>query len=100
MGQRAKADEPVQPEEIEVENFIPFSSPEPTKFAQPFKEFDVDKMVERAEKFSDVPLLKKRTRRFDDEVAPELVNVRDAKLKNYRFKRFKLDTDEEEEPDD
>lgn len=38
-------------------------------------EFDVDKFEERARKFSDLPLLKKRSRKFDEEVAPVLVTV-------------------------
>ena len=35
-----------------------------------------------------MPTLKKRSKKFDEEVAPELVNVTEAKLKNLRYKRF------------
>jgi hypothetical protein len=50
-------------------------------------------MVKRADTYSDVPTLKRRARRFDEEVADELVQVRNAKVKNYRLKKFKLDMD-------
>ena len=39
------------------------------------KEFDVDLMEKRAHRFEDVQTLKKRSRKFDEEVAPVLVLV-------------------------
>ena len=39
------------------------------------KEFDVDKMEERAERFENLELLKRRTRKFEETVAPVLVSV-------------------------
>ena len=55
-----------------------------------FEEINVEKLEERAELYSDVPTLKKRRRRFEEETAPELVNVTNAKVKNDRLRRFKL----------
>merc|ERR1712126_505636 len=55
-----------------------------------FEEYDIEQMKARATKFSDVPCLKRRARRFDEETANELVQVKVAQRKNERFKRFKL----------
>jgi len=55
-----------------------------------YQEYDLDLMKERADKYSDVPSLKRRARRFDEETANELVQVKEARAKNQRFKRFKL----------
>ena len=45
-------------------------------------------MENRAEEFNDMPTLRKRVKRFDEEVVPPFVNVSIAKLKNLRLKRF------------
>jgi len=55
-----------------------------------YQEYDIDKMEDRAHKFSDVVTLKRRARRFDEETADELVQPKEARRKNDRFKRFKL----------
>ena len=60
------------------------------------EEIDIAKLEERVEKFEDLALLKKRSRKFDEEVAPSLVNISNAKVKNWRLKRFS----EEEDDDD
>ena len=70
------------------------------KIMECFQEYDIDKMVGRADRLSDVPLLKKRARRFEEETANELVQLKEAKRKNVRFKRFKEEEEEEEETDD
>lgn len=54
-----------------------------------FEEINVEKLEERAELYSDVPTLKKRRRRFEEETAYELVNITNAKVKNDRLRRFK-----------
>lgn len=59
------------------------------------KEFDVDKMVSRTNRFEDLNTLRKRSKKFNEEVAPSLVKVRDAKLKNLRYDRFKKFDDDE-----
>ncbi len=64
------------------------------------EEYNIPKMEERAEKLSDVPTLKRRARRFDEETANELVQVREAKLKNLRIKRFKEDEKSSSEDSD
>ena len=43
------------------------------------EEIDIEKLEERVEKFEDLALLKKRSRKFDEEVAPSLVNISNAK---------------------
>ena len=45
-----------------------------------FEEYDIEKMEMRADKLSDVPQLKKRARRFDEETANELIQVSMIKL--------------------
>ena len=52
------------------------------------EEIDIAKLEERFEKYEDLSLFKKRSRKFDEEVAPSLVNISNAKLKNWRLKRF------------
>ena len=37
-----------------------------------------------------MPTLRKRVKRFDEEVAPPFVNISIAKLKNLRLKRFEV----------
>ena len=37
-----------------------------------------------------MPTLRKRVKRFDEEVAPPFVNISTAKLKNLRLKRFEV----------
>ena len=64
-----------------------------------FQTYDIDQMKDRAEKFSDVKTLKRRARRFDEETADELVQVKEAQRKNLRFKRFKLDEDDDDDDD-
>jgi hypothetical protein len=39
------------------------------------KEYDVDKMEERAERFEDLEALQRRTKKFEETVAPVLVSV-------------------------
>ncbi|TRY62534.1 hypothetical protein TCAL_15264 [Tigriopus californicus] len=63
-------------------------------------EFNVDQLSTRAERFSNVPELKKRAWRFSEEVASELVVVKEAKIKNMRFDRFRDDVESEEEEED
>eukprot|EP00093_Oithona_nana_P005510 05510.XXX_40953_41102_1 [CDS] Oithona nana genome sequencing. len=48
-------------------------------------------MEQRAERLSDMNTLRKRKRRFDEELASEFTSVTSAKLKNLRLKRFKQD---------
>jgi len=60
-----------------------------------FQEYDIGKMKDRASKYSDVPCLKQRARRFDEETANELVMVNEARAKNRRFDRFKLGEQED-----
>ena len=60
------------------------------KLVDVYQEYDIDKMKDRANKYSDVPCLKRRARRFDEETANELVQIKEARAKNERFKRFKL----------
>merc|ERR1712080_352540 len=52
------------------------------------EEFNIEKMETRAEVYNDMPTLRKRVKRFDEEVAPPFVNISIAKLKNLRLKRF------------
>ena len=52
------------------------------------EEFNIEKMENRAEDFNDMPTLRKRVKRFDEEVAPPFVSISIAKLKNLRLKRF------------
>ena len=52
------------------------------------EEFNIEKMENRAEEFNDMPTLRKRVKRFDEEVAPPFVNISIAKLKNLHLKRF------------
>ena len=59
------------------------------------EEIDIAKLEERVEKFEDLALLKKRSRKFDEEVAPSLVNISNAKVKNWRLKRFSEGEDED-----
>ena len=64
------------------------------KFIEPplvehFEEFPIQKMEERAERLSDMPLLRKRKYRFDEETATEFTSVTEAKKKNLRLERFK-----------
>ena len=47
------------------------------------REFDVDKMEERAKRFEDLEVLKRRTRKFEETVAPVLVSVSLFKLIMY-----------------
>ena len=61
------------------------------------EEIDIAKLEERVEKFEDLALLKKRSRKFDEEVAPSLVNISNAKVKNWRLKRFSEGEDEDED---
>merc|ERR1712156_1283648 len=56
------------------------------------EEFNIEKMENRAEEFNDMPTLRKRVKRFDEEVAPPFVNISIAKLKNLRLKRFEKKT--------
>lgn len=63
-------------------------------------EFNVELLGQRAERFSDVPQLKQRAWRFSEEVASELVVVKEAKIKNMRFDRFRDDVESEEEEED
>ncbi len=51
-------------------------------------------MEARADRFSEVEVLRRRAYRFEEEVASELVQPREAERKNQRFRRFK---EEEEE---
>merc|ERR1711973_103029 len=39
------------------------------------EEFNIEKMENRAEEFNDMPTLRKRVKRFDEEVAPPFVNI-------------------------
>ena len=59
------------------------------------EEIDIAKLEERVEKFEDLALLKKRSRKFDEEVAPSLVNISNAKVKNWRLKRFSEEDDDD-----
>ena len=61
------------------------------------EEIDIAKLEERVEKFEDLALLKKRSRKFDEEVAPSLVNISNAKVKNWRLKRFSEGEDEDDD---
>jgi len=65
-----------------------------------YQEYDIDKMEDRAEKFSDVNMLKRRARRFDEETADELVQPKEAQKKNDRFKRFKLGDESSSDSED
>ena len=55
------------------------------------QEFCIEDMEQRAERLSDMDTLRKRKRRFDEELASEFTSVTSAKLKNLRLKRFKKD---------
>ena len=55
------------------------------------QEFCIEDMEQRAERLSDMNTLRKRKRRFDEELASEFTSVTSAKLKNLRLKRFKQD---------
>ena len=61
------------------------------------QEFNIEDMERRAETYSDMDTLRKRKRRFDEELANEFTMVTAAKLKNLRFKRFKEEDDEEDQ---
>merc|ERR1712200_93912 len=60
------------------------------------EEFNIEKMENRAEEFNDMPTLRKRVKRFDEEVAPPFVNISIAKLKNLRLKRFEKEEEDME----
>ena len=57
-------------------------------------EYPIEKMEQRAERLSDMPTLRKRKNRFDEETASEFTSVTEAKIKNLRLKRFKLEEDD------
>ena len=44
--------------------------------------------------FNDMNTLRKRVKRFDEEVAPPIVNVSLAKEKNLRLKKFRQEEEE------
>ena len=59
-------------------------------------EFKVEQLENRAKKFTDYEAMKKRSKKFDEEVAPSLQMIREAKIKNRRYDRFAHDNEDSE----
>ena len=59
-------------------------------------EFKVEQFENRAKKFTDYEAMKKRSKKFDEEVAPSLQMIREAKIKNRRYDRFARDNEDSE----
>ena len=57
---------------------------------QYMEEYDIEQMEERAERLSDMPAIRWRADRFEEEVAPELTMVARARDMNERLERFRV----------
>ena len=53
------------------------------------EEYDIGKMEGRAERLSDMPPIRWRADRFEEEVAPELTMVARAREMNERLEKFR-----------
>ena len=82
-------------EETRRDEIHGLNNPQPRHF-EPFgsasqnypQEYDIDLLRRTAQRMGNFNQMKKRSRKFDDEVAPELVRIKDAKLCNMRYDRF------------
>ena len=56
---------------------------------QCMEEYDIEQMEGRAERLSDMPAIRWRAGRFEEEVAPEFTMVVRAREMNERLERFR-----------
>ena len=83
------------PEGPRRDEFHGLNHPQPRDF-EPFgsasqnypQEYDIDLLRRTAQRMGNFNQMKKRSRKFEDEVAPSLVRIKDAKLCNMRYDRF------------